>query len=160
MHYALTDPHSADDFPYELHLGAFTTRCVLGDDVPYLRVWIPEKALWVEEDALIWGDWLLIGTTETVYCIRLEDRTVREIPADGYFKMFLPMGSRLFFFEATGLTALDRECNLLWQNHRLAVDGCLFCEMRDDTIMRVSCEMDPPGGWTDSRIDITNGTII
>ncbi len=160
MRYALTAQPEETDFPHELCFGSYDRRCVHRDGEPYLCVRIPEKDLWVDEDALVWGDWLLIGTTQTVYCIRLEDLEVREIQVDGYFKTFLAMNRRVFFFEATGMTALDEDCHILWQNHGLALDGCLFCGMCGNTTMVVSCEMDPPGGWIHRTIDLRNGELL
>jgi hypothetical protein len=167
MHYHLTKSPVSEDFPHTLSFGSFDRRCVLRDDAPYLCVWVGEKSLWVEEDAALFSDHLLIGTRDAgegigdvVYAVNLDDLSVQKFPVNGYFKQFLVTERAVYLFDACGIFALDRELHILWQNRHLAVDGVLPQEMPDENTLRIACEMDPPGGWINRTIDLRNGTLV
>ena len=106
---------------------------------------------------MLFGEWLLIGTQEFVYGIRLDSLIKIEFPVNGYFKQFLIQENRVYVFDANGIFALDENLHILWQNRDLAVDGVLFKKMADADTMLVSCEMDPPGGWISRCLNIRNG---
>lgn len=51
--------------------------------------------------------------------------------------------------------------NILWKNAELACDGVIVHGISDDgKNLNVSCEIDPPGGWVDKKVDITNGIAL
>lgn len=157
MMYTLTSQPEETAFPHELCFGSFDRRFILRDGAPYLCVWMPEKSLWVEEDAILFGSFLLLGTQEAVYGIRLDSLTRAEFPVNGYFKEFLVLGKMVCVFDAEGIFALDEHLHMLWQNRHLSIDGVLFAGMQDAQTMRISCELDPPGGWTERWINLQNG---
>lgn len=69
---------------------------------------------------------------------------------------FLEHEEILFAASAAGVLAFDRNMDLLWRNESLAVDGVTFGDIHGD-VLEISCELDPPGGWVDKRLEILTG---
>ena len=160
MMYTLISHPEDTQFPHELRFGDFDRRFVLRGGEPFLCVWMPEKPLWVEEDTALFGDFLLIGTEDSVHGIRLSGLSVQTFPVNLYFKAFLVHEGRLYVFDAEGIFALDEHLRILWQNRHLAVDGVLPQGMADENTLCIACEMDPPGGWVQQKIDLRNGMVV
>lgn len=160
MKYTLISQPEETDFPHEISFGSFDRRWILRDGEPYLCVWTEEKPLWVEEDTALFGDYLLIGTQDSVYGICLSDLSVQTFPVNLYFKAFLVHEGRLYVFDAEGIFALDEHLRILWQNRNLAVDGVLPQGRPDEHTLHIACEMDPPGGWVNRTINLENGELL
>ena len=59
----------------------------------------------------------------------------------------------LYVLGCRNVTALDKDLNIKWKSPDIAEDGIVFNDVTND-IMRIECEMDPPGGWNDRQIDL------
>lgn len=66
----------------------------------------------------------------------------------------------IFIFDGNGIIAFNKNLDEIWRNHKLAIDGVIFQEMLNDDIMSIDCEMDPPGGWINRKINIKTGEIV
>ena len=95
-----------------------------------------------------------------MYGICLSELSVQTFPVNLYFKAFLVHEGRLYVFDAEGIFALDEHLHILWQNRHLAVDGVLPQGMTDANTLCIACEMDPPGGWVQQKIDLRNGMVV
>jgi len=148
----------ADDFEHEIKLGSGRYYYVLCDERPYLKVEVDLKKLF--DNAIIYNDFLLVGTFDTVYFINLLDLRITQIDVEMYFGYFVTTKDALYVLDGEGIIAFDSRMNEMWRNHSLAIDGVTFNEMINDEIMSVSCEMDPPGGWVDRKINVKQGEVI
>ncbi len=147
-----------DDFENELKLGDFRYYYVLYDNKPYLKVEVNLKGVF--DDAVIYNNHLLIGTSDKVYFINLSNFQITESEVEMYFGYFIVSKEAVYILDGTGIIAFNESLEEIWRNHRLAIDGVTFQEMLDDKIMSVSCEMDPPGGWVDRKINVKNGEVV
>jgi hypothetical protein len=147
-----------DDFENEIKLGDFRYYYVLCDNKPYLKVEVDLKEAF--DDAVIYNNHLLIGSSDKVYFINLSNLQITESEVEMYFGYFILRKEAVYILDGTGIMAFNERLEEIWRNHRLAIDGVTFREMIDDEIMMVSCEMDPPGGWVDRKINIKNGEVV
>ncbi len=147
-----------EDFEHIINLGSDKFYYVLCENKPYLKVEVDLKRLF--DDAIIFNDYLMVGTFDKVFFIDLANLSVAEMDVEMYFGYFVVSGKFVYILDGTGITAFDEKLNEIWRNHSLAVDGVTFQGMIDDEIMSISCEMDPPGGWVDRKINIKNGEIV
>lgn len=149
------------DFQYEINLGDGHFYDVLADGRPYLRVEADTKRLF--ETAVIYNHYLLVGAYDKVYFIDLwdlgENTYSAKIDVDMYFGYFVTTSDAVYVLDGTGIIAFDLNLNEKWRNHHLAIDGVTFQEIIDCQFMRISCEMDPPGGWIDRIIDMNTGEV-
>ena len=107
----------------------------------------------------VWGRYFCLGTGSKIIIADLNTLEYRCIEVDWYFGYFFQYGDMLFAASASGVLAFDTEMNLLWRNEDISVDGVLFCGVEDGALC-VSCELDPPGGWVDKRLDIATGRVL
>ena len=147
-----------DAFEHEIRLGEFRHYYVLCDNKPHLKVEVDFKRLF--DDAVIYNNYLAIGTFDRVYFINLSDFQITKLEVEMYFGYFVVFKEVLYILDGKGIIAFNESLNEIWRNHSLAIDGVIFQEMLDDEIMRISCEMDPPGGWVDRMINIKSGEIV
>lgn len=42
----------------------------------------------------------------------------------------------------------------------LTIDGVTFLEMLADEIISISCDMNPPGGWVNRKINMKTGEVV
>lgn len=147
-----------DDFENEIKLGDFRCYYVLYNNKPYLKVEVNIKGVF--DDAVIYNNHLLIGTSDKVYFINLSNFQITKSEVEMYFGYFIVSKEAVYILDGTGIIAFNESLEEIWRNHRLAIDGVTFQEMFDDEIMCVSCEMDPPGGWVDRKINVKNGEVV
>lgn len=107
----------------------------------------------------VWGSFFCMGTGSEIIIVDLNALEYRQIKVDWYFVYFFQYGEMMFAASASGVLAFDAEMNLLWRNENIAVDGVLFHGVKDGALC-VSCELDPPGGWVDKRLDIATGKLL
>ncbi len=62
----------------------------------------------------------------------------------------------LFIAGWRDLLALEPSLSIRWHATDLAIDGVIVHDVVG-TVVRVSCEMDPPGGWFDVELDALTG---
>lgn len=147
-----------DDFEHEIKLGDFGYYYVLCDNKPYLKVEVDLKKPF--DDAVIYKNYLLIGVSEKVYFISLTDFEVTEIEVEMYFGYFVVYKEAVYILDGSGIIAFNKNLDEIWRNHSLAIDGVTFQELLDDEIMSISCEMDPPGGWVNRKINMKTGEVV
>ncbi len=148
----------SDDFEHEIKLGDDRYYYVLCDEHPYLKVEVGFKKLF--DNAIIYNNFLLVGTFDIVYSINLLDLRITQIDVEMYFGYFVTTKDALYVLDGRGIIAFDSSMNEMLRNHSLAIDGVTFNEMINDEIMSISCDMDPPGGWVDRKINVKRGEII
>lgn len=77
-----------------------------------------------------------------------------------YFGYFVTTTDAVYVLDGTGIIAFRANLIEKWRNHNLAVDGVTFGGIVNNQIMKVSCEMNPPGKWVERKIDIHTGKIV
>lgn len=141
-----------------LELGIGCSLYVFKNDKPYLCVKV--EAFSSFTDAVIFGEHLYIGNyTNGLYIIDLKAHTVRNMEIDEYFGYFHQNADRLYVLGCSNITAFDVSSHIIWESEYIAVDGIVFNDIVNN-VMYVECEMNPPGGWTERKIDIITGKII
>ena len=155
-----------NDYNYEFEnvkriiIGSGKTFYVYEDDTPLLSVEVNLITPDCFIDSIIVGDYLYIGNyTEGVYVINLKDFNYNNISIDGYFGEFVKNQDCLYIIGCENIIAIDIDSNFVWKSDYIAVDG-IECKGIEGQIMDISCEMDPPGGWEDMKIDLLTGKII
>ena len=162
MKYELIDLQESEfdinDFEHEIKLGDFWYYYILCDNKPYLKVGVDLKMPF--DDAVIYNNHLLIGDSDKVYFVGLTDLEITEIEVEMYFGYFVLSKEAVYILDGSGIIAFNDNLDEIWRNHSLAIDGVTFKEMLDNEIMSISCEMDPPGGWVDRKINIKTGEVV
>lgn len=127
------------------------------DNKPYLEVILPSYTWNLSfQTAYIFDNFLCIGMEDIVYFVSIETCKIKKMPVDFYFGYFYEYNSRLYIASGISLYCLDRECTLIWKADNIAVDGIILIGF-ENNIIRVSCEMNPPGGWVERRFSLENG---
>lgn len=161
MIYELTEDYSKFSDIKPLKLGEGRKYFVLKNSVSYISVEV-ESTSNPFDKACIFGKYLCIGIYEKIAFVDLETLRVRidEI-GSWYFGYFDIYNDTLFVSSDSDITAYDKDLNILWKNAELACDGVIVHGISDDgKYLNVSCELDPPGGWVDKQVDITNGIAL
>lgn len=131
---------------------------VYKDSQPCLRVVVP--ATWNPFDTvIIWRRWVCAGFGETVAWIEIESGETRRMQLDSYFGYFYEHAGRLYIASGMSLYCIDSQEGLVWISEALAVDGVIVEEFLDETA-KLSCEMDPPGGWRERRVRLADGAEV
>ncbi len=89
-----------------------------------------------------------------------DDFEITEIEVEMYFGYFVLSKEAVYILDGSGIIAFDDNLEEIWRKHSLAIDGVIFQEMFDNEIMSISCEMDPPGGWINRKINIKSGKVV
>ena len=155
-----------DEYNYEfenvkrISIGTGKIFYVYKDDTPFLSVEVNSIIGGNFVDSIILGDFLYIGNyTEGVYVINLKDFNFNTISIDGYFGYFVKDQDCIYILGCENIIAIDIDGNIVWKSDSIAVDG-IVCRGIEERIMYISCEMDPPGGWEDMKIDILTGKTV
>ncbi len=122
----------------------------------YLRVEVNDDSWNPFNDWVIWRGFFCLGTGDDIIAVNLQTLEHKRYSVNIYFGRFSEHREMLLAASATGMLAFDEEMNLLWSNESLAVDGVTFCGVSGN-VLDISCELDPPGGWVDKRLDIRTG---
>lgn len=125
----------------------------------FLRVEVEDDNWNPFNSAVVFGRFFCLGTGGEIVAVDLNTFEYRRFGVDTYFGYFLEHGDILFAASACGVLAFNSEMDLLWKNESIAVDGVTFNGV-EDGILYVSCEMDPPGGWVDRRLDARTGELL
>lgn len=139
-----------------LRLGSGKHYAVRGDGRDHLRVEVNDDEWNPFNDGIVWRGYFCLGTGSEIIAVDLTALEYKRYSVDGYFGRFLELGETLFAASAAGVLAFDKNMDLLWRNEGLAVDGVTFGDIRGD-VLEISCELDPPGGWVEKRLDIQTG---
>ncbi len=102
-----------------------------------------------------------IGGGHTVYLLDAGSRTFRrtlDLHQD-FFSHFAVDGDTLYILGWTDVTAVAADLTVRWISRDVAVDGITW-RGRDGELIRLSAEMDPPGGWVDVELDAATGRPI
>lgn len=139
-----------------LKLGSGKYYALEMNEQSFLRVEVDRDDWNPFNSATVWGRFFCLGTGSGIIFIDLNTFEYRRVEVDFYIGYFYQYDDMLFAASASGVLAFDKEMNLLWRNESIAVDGVTFRGIENGALC-VSCELDPPGGWVDKRLDITNG---
>ncbi len=141
---------------YYLRFGEGKFCTVLADGENFLRVEVDSNKWNTFSRGIMWCDHLCLGIGDEIIVVDLKTFVHRIYKADMYFGSFFENGELLFAASGTGVLAFNAEMELLWRNEDLAVDGVCFGGVCGN-VLAISCEMDPPGGWHEKRLDIRTG---
>lgn len=147
--------------PRQIRLhGGGQSYLVCRDGEPWLLVEVPACG-WNRafNTAQIFGGFLCIGAGSVMYMISIETGAAREFSMDLYFGYFYQHGGRLYAASESRVYCFDGMGGLVWKTPCLAVDGVVIQGVYQG-VMRISCEQDPPGGWTDCGISLKDGMWI
>jgi hypothetical protein len=111
------------------------------------------------EDAIVWGEWVVIGFGEQVFLVRPRDRRTRTLDLGSYFGHLYPLDSCLLVASCERLFALQTDGERAWATEILGVDGVVVDRVVETTIEGQG-EWDPPGGWQQFRVDIRSGELL
>ena len=134
--------------------GKFYTVRTSGRDL--LRVEVDNDDRNPFNDGVVWRGYFCLGTGGVIIAVDLTTLEYKRYSVDWYFGSFLEREETLFAASAAGVLAFDKNMDLLWRNESLAVDGVTFGGVCGG-VLEISCELDPPGGWVDKRLDIQTG---
>lgn len=145
-----------------LKLGSGKHYAVRADGRDLLRVEVDDDDWNPFNDGIVWRGYFCLGTGSEIIAVNLQTLEYKRYSVDWYFGRFLELDKTLFAASAAGVLAFDKNMDLLWRNESLAVDGVIFREVGGvcGDVLEVSCELDPPGGWVDKRLDIQTGTEL
>lgn len=120
-----------------------------------------EESSWNPFNACaVWRHYFCVGAGDKIIAANLETLEQKRYEVEWYFGRFYPYGDILFAASAAGVLAFDEKMELIWRNEKLAVDGVTFSGVSEDGVLSVSCELDPPGGWVDKRLNILTGKEV
>jgi hypothetical protein len=108
------------------------------------------------EEALVWGDLLVVGLEDWVHVVRLDSRAVTLIDLGTYFGHFYPGDDYLLIASARQLFRLATDGTAAWVSDWLGIDGVIVHHVKDGVI-EGSGEWDPPGGWRPFRLRLGSG---
>ncbi|MDE7122433.1 MAG: hypothetical protein K2O42_09780 [Oscillospiraceae bacterium] len=135
---------------------------ILKDRKPYLMAEADAVSNFFDK-ACIFGKYLCIGTGDTVIFVNLETLGSISMQVNFYFGYFFIYENMLYIASGTGITAVNASIQTVWKNEGLAIDGVIIhevCKKENREYLRISCEMDPPGGWVEKHVNLTNGEIL
>lgn len=161
MKYRVKNEYNCEfDNVKRIAIGTGRVFCVYANDIPFLSVEVNALITNFFVDSVILGDYLFIGNyTDGVCVINLKDFNFHKISVDGYFGYFEKSHDYVYILGCENIIALYKDGNIVWKSDPIAVDG-IVCDGIEGQIMHVSCEMDPPGGWKDMKIDLLTGKTI
>lgn len=139
-----------------LRLGTDKFYTVQKDVRNYLRIEVDDDSWNPFNKWVFWRGFFCLGTGDEVIAVDLDTLEYKRYSVDWYFGYFLEHEEMLFAASAAGVLAFDKNMELLWRNESIAVDGVTFNGIENSALC-VSCELDPPGGWVDKRLDIRTG---
>ena len=139
-------------------LGSGRFYYIYRDDKPYVKIEV--RLFDYFSDTVFFHDHFVIGNYEEgVYVINMPDLKVTHKEISGYFGHFEIIDDSLYVLGMNNITAFDSGMNEKWISDNIAVDGVTFYKTEGDTMI-VSCEMDPPGGWIEKRISLSDGKLV
>lgn len=139
-----------------LKFGSGKHYAVRADSQELLRVEVDNDDWNPFNDGIVWRGYFCLGTGGEIIAVDLQTLEYKRYSVEWYFGYFLEHEEILFAASAAGVLAFDTKMDLLWRNESLAVDGVTFGDIRGG-VLEISCELDPPGGWVDKRLDIQTG---
>lgn len=135
------------------------TYTIYKDGVPVMEATGPRCGWNPFDTAYIFQNHLCIGSGETVYFLSIETGELRKIGVSMYFGCFCEDGDRLYVASESRLYCFSCTCELIWTSESIAVDGIIINGIKDHYI-ELSCEREPPGGWTDCVLSKDDGKEI
>lgn len=112
-----------------------------------------QEAVWVEASVVV-----IAGGPEVHFLSTESGRIVKTILlGDDLFGHLGPTDQDvLYILGWENVTAIDKTLAVRWISREIAVDGIVWRGSEGDCI-KLSAEMDPPGGWIDVELDATTG---
>jgi hypothetical protein len=153
-------PVTAGDAPRGLgtpSIYVLVARC--GEPVLRVDLYEREPAHYAFQEALAWGDLIVIGFGCRVHLVWRAERRVATFPLSGYFGHLYALHDRLLVADAERLHCFDRSGSLLWRSAGLGIDGVVVGNVAGG-IIEGEGEWDPPGGWEPFRILLSSGDLV
>ncbi|HEU4557892.1 MAG TPA: hypothetical protein VFS20_08590 [Longimicrobium sp.] len=119
----------------------------------------PEPDTCFATEVIEWGRWVAAGFGSRVYLVDPDTRDAREFRLPFYFDRFVAGEHRLLAVSGAGITRIDPDGRVEWENPSVAVDGVNIHDV-EDGIISGSAEQDPPGGWQPFRVDLATGRSL
>ena len=159
MNYRCEETYNAEfENVKSIKFGSGRFYYIYRDDQPYVRIEV--RLFEFFSDAVFFHDYFVIGNNyEGIYVIHMRDLNVIHKEISGYFGRFRIIDDCLYVSGMNNITAFDACMNEKWTSEDIAVDGVLLHEIEGDSIV-VSCEIDPPGGWVDKKIRLSDGKLV
>ncbi|MBN2533332.1 MAG: hypothetical protein JXB88_10590 [Spirochaetales bacterium] len=111
----------------------------------------------------ITGKWIIICFGNHVHWFNLVTTSIisHKLSLSGsffYFCEILEYKNNILIATDEKLYNYDSNSNLIWKSESISVDGVIINDIKNNYIY-CSCEMDPPGGWVEKKINIENGKV-
>lgn len=107
--------------------------------------------------AAISNNLLLVGHEAHFYLYDLEtQQNILSLEMNGYFGHFYLHDAYFYVADACDFSCIDKNGNTIWKTTGLGIDGVIINTFTANEI-HGSCEMDPPGGWTNFILDLQSG---
>lgn len=111
-------------------------------------------------EVMVVNNILAVGHEEYFYLYDLNTKnSIVIFKVDGYFSHLYLHENIFYIADASGIMAINKAGDILWENHSLAIDGVIINDFDEGKIYG-SGEYDPPGGWRDFIIDLATGETI
>ena len=127
-----------------------------GNDVSRIDLYTGEGAGLYQKLIKV-NDWIVIGCSYHVIWISKNYCDMKKFKFDNfsYFMDLTVIGDFIIGVFGDRLIKFDKSANIIW-NSIVSIDG-IFINQINENIIYCSCEMDPPGGWIDKKIDLNSG---
>lgn len=134
------------------------------------EIYATEQDYFFQNQAIYWRDWWVLGCGCHVHFISAVGEKIKNYSlGDSGFAYFLAFCNDTEIMQAlgdnfllvtsgTGLSLFNDKAELRWQTNGLAVDGVVV-KYIEDNIISGSVEIDPPGGWEEIKINVTDGSV-
>ena len=140
---------------------------VTRDEIPILRidVYQREPAHYAFQDAIIWGEFIVIGFGGHVHLVSIASHRTATLSLDGYFGHLYPAGDHLLAADATRLHCFGRDGRVVWQSRALGIDGVLVHGVEDGVVTGVAqvelpidfSDLNDVGNWSAFRLLLASG---
>jgi hypothetical protein len=129
------------------------------DGEPFLRIDVyaygPDSFAF--EEAIVWGETVVVGFGSHVHLIALSDLAHQSIPLESYFGHLYPTQRYLLVASAERVFCVGADQQVLWRSDLVGIDGVVLSEI-DGAIIRGEGEWDPPGGWRPFALITSSGS--
>ena len=141
------------------------------DEILYTyKIYQTEKDYFLYNKYIFWNSWIVIGCGGHVHFIKDLNNLRTFSLGNTSFSYFMEFYTSEEFSEeigedfllvasGTSLSLFNEKAVLVWQVPELAVDGINVSKI-EDSVIYGSSEQDPPGGWVEFEVKLTDGTII
>ena len=144
-------------FAHTMQLGSDKEYGIWKNGNPYLLFYV-DKTWNPFDDVCILGKYLYIGSADELIIVDLDTMELTYVECDQYFGYFYNYKDLLFVATGINVMCFLKDSSLKWKTGMLAVDGITFLGIHNDSMLEISCCMDPyPSVWCDRVISVETG---